>query len=187
MEITSAKFIKGVVGSDAALENSFPQVAFIGRSNVGKSSLINSLARQKKLARTSNSPGRTREINLYLVNDASYFLDLPGYGYAKASKEMRADLKTIIYGYLFEAPYDQKKIILVIDAKVGPSKLDLEMLELLEKRQKKILIVANKIDKVKSSAREKQLSLIRQKTGGRAVIPFSSEKNIGRKELLREI
>jgi len=85
MRITSATFVKGIVGSDEILEGEFPQIAFIGRSNVGKSSVINSLTNQKGLAITSSFPGRTREINLFLINDAFYLLDLPGYGYAKAS------------------------------------------------------------------------------------------------------
>ena len=84
MNITSAKFIKGVVGSDAILEDGTPQIAFIGRSNAGKSSLLNSLTNSKKLAITSDTPGRTREINVFLINDSHYFIDLPGYGYAQA-------------------------------------------------------------------------------------------------------
>jgi GTP-binding protein len=187
MEITSAQFLKGIVGPDIVLENKIPQVAFVGRSNVGKSSIINSLAKQKNLARTSASPGRTQEINLYLINNAGYLLDLPGYGYAKASKETRIELGKVIRGYLFESAYVQKKVVLVIDAHVGPSKLDLEMLRLLEEREKNVVIVANKIDKVKRSEYVKQLADIQKKVGAHAVIPFSAEKKIGRKVLLREI
>lgn len=187
MEITSAQFVKGIVGPDAALEKAFPQVAFVGRSNAGKSSLINFLAKKKNLARVSVTPGRTREINLYLINDRIYFLDLPGYGYAKASRAARLELKKIIQGYLFESPYAQKKVVLVTDAKTGPTKLDLEMLELLERSGKDVVIVANKIDKVKKSEYAKQLADIRKQAGTHMVIPFSAEKKIGRKDLLREI
>ncbi len=187
MNIQSAKFIKGIVGPDTALENDIPQVAFIGRSNVGKSSTINYLTNQKGLARTSGSPGRTQEINLFLINDKFYLLDLPGYGYAKAPKEVQKTLKSLIHGYLFEAPYTQKKVMLIIDAKIGPTDLDLEMLDLLEQHNKDVVIVANKIDKIKKSAYQKQLDIIKNKIGDHLVIPFSAEKKIGKTELLKEI
>jgi GTP-binding protein len=96
MKITSAEFIKGIVGPDESLEEDFPQVAFIGRSNVGKSSIIKSLVWQKNLARTSARPGRTQEINLFLINNSRYLLDLPGYGYAKTSKQTRLQLREIM-------------------------------------------------------------------------------------------
>ena len=89
MNITSARFIKGVVGPDENLEDGVPQIAFIGRSNVGKSSVINTLANQKGLAKTSSFPGRTQQINLFLINKSFYLVDLPGYGFAKASKDTR--------------------------------------------------------------------------------------------------
>ena len=94
MKIESARFIKGVFGSDSIFENGIPQVAFIGRSNVGKSSVINSLVNQNNLARTSSSPGRTREIDLFLINNSLYFVDLPGYGYAKLPDKLKKSLNT---------------------------------------------------------------------------------------------
>jgi len=187
MNITSAKFVKGIVGTDAALEREFPQVAFIGRSNVGKSSLINSLTGQKNLARSSSSPGRTKEINLFLINDSCFFLDLPGYGYAKESLDVRIELEKIIFGYLFDAPYDQKKVVLVIDAKVGPKDQDLEMLHMLEQHGKNILVVANKADKIKKSEYRKQLAVIQGKIGRYPVIAYSSENGTGKEELTHEI
>jgi GTP-binding protein len=187
MEITSAEFVKGIVASDVALENNFSQVAFIGRSNAGKSSIINSLVRQKNLARSSNSPGRTQQINLFLINNALFFLDLPGYGYAKASKETRATLQSIIFGYLFKSEYKQKKVIVVTDARTGPTELDLKMIKLLEEHEKNILILVNKFDKLKPSERKGQLDKIKEKTGPHPIIAYSATKNIGRKELIREI
>lgn len=187
MNITSAQFVKGILGSDPALDNGFPQVAFVGRSNAGKSSLINSLARQKKLARTSNTPGRTREINLFLVNEDRYFLDLPGYGYAKASKNRQAELDSLIEEYLFVAEYAKQKIVQVVDAEVGPTELDLAVLKLLEEHGKDIVIVANKFDKVKKTLQKKRLADIREKVGEHKVVAYSSQENIGRAELLREI
>lgn len=187
MRISSAKFIKGIIGPDDCLENNFPQIVLVGRSNAGKSSVINSLTKQKNLARTSVTPGRTQEINVYLINDTAYLLDMPGYGYAKAPKEAQEELKKVIFGYLFGSNYHQKKVILVIDGAVGPTVLDLEMLSMLEKHKKEVVILANKIDKVKPSAQKKQLALIREKVGDYRVIPYSSQENIGRKELLGEI
>src|SRR3989344_2302589 len=102
MQITSAEFVKGVVGEDEILTDGTPQIAFIGRSNVGKSSVINSLAQKKDLARTSAFPGRTQEINLFLINRSFYLVDLPGYGYAKMSKEKQFELQDLIAWYLFE-------------------------------------------------------------------------------------
>lgn len=187
MNIISSQFIKGILGSDPALDNGFPQVAFVGRSNAGKSSLINSLARRKDLARTSNTPGRTREINLFLINESVYFLDLPGYGYARAGKNTRLELGELIEAYLFDAVYEKQKIVMVVDAAVGPKKIDLEILAKLDKYGKDILIVANKIDKVKKTVQKKQLEIIQEKIGEHKLISFSSKENIGRSELLREI
>lgn len=187
MKIISAEFIKGIVGPDTALENNFSQIVFLGRSNAGKSSLINSLTQKKQLARSSNSPGRTREINLYLINSNCYFLDFPGYGYAQASKEIQKELQSLIHGYLFEASYTIQKIILVIDAEVGPTELDLEMLDKLKNYPENILVVANKIDKVKPSELKNKLTRIQEKIGNYLLIPYSTRKKIGRGELLKAI
>jgi len=187
MNITQAQFVKGILGNDPALDNPFPQVAFVGRSNAGKSSLINSLTRQKSLARTSNTPGRTREINLFLINNNLYFLDLPGYGYAKASKNRQAELGSLIREYLFRAEYPKQKIVQVIDGAVGPTELDLEILRMLEEHEKDIVIVANKFDKVNKTSQKKQLEIIRGKVGEHIVVAYSSKDNSGRNELLGEI
>lgn len=187
MEIISAKFIKGIVAPDQVLETGMPQIAFIGRSNVGKSSVINSLTGQKALARTSSFPGRTTEINLFVINDKFHLLDLPGYGYAKASHEKRLELRELINWYLFMSDYEQKKVVLIIDAKVGLTETDLEILQALEDRRKDIIIVANKIDKIRPSKVGMQLKAIQDIAAGHKIIPYSSEKRIGFKELNREI
>lgn len=183
MQITSAKFIKGAVGTDDIFEDGTPQIAFIGRSNAGKSSVINSLVLEKGLARTSSFPGRTQEINLYLINKAFYFVDLPGYGFAKLSQETREWLQKVIHWYLFKSTYEQKLIVLIIDGSVGPTEIDLEMLSNLEARKKNVVIVANKIDKVKKSKYESTLQEIQDKVGDHIVVPYSAEKNIGVSEL----
>lgn len=187
MNITSAQFVKGIVGPDEALEDGKPQVAFIGRSNVGKSSVINTLTKQKGLARASSFPGRTQEINLFLINETVYFVDLPGYGYAKASLAMRRRLQERINWYLFESPYLQKKVVLIIDANIGPRGADLEMLTALEEHKKEIVVVANKIDKIKKSHCQEQLQSIQKIIGAHTVIPYSAEKRIGVQELAAEL
>jgi GTP-binding protein len=183
----SAKFIKGVVGEDAILNNNYPQIAFIGRSNVGKSSTINSLVEEKNLAKTSAMPGRTQEINIFLLNEKYYLVDLPGYGFAKASKADQAWIFKLINWYLFNSGLEQKIIVMIIDAKIGPTHDDLDMLEALEGRNKNIVIVANKIDKVKKADYKKQLQKIQETVGNHKVIPYSAEKGIGVDELTREI
>jgi len=187
MKIESAKFIKGVIGSDTALESNTPQVAFIGRSNSGKSSVINSLVNQNNLATTSSFPGRTQRINLFLINDSLYFVDLPGYGYAKVPDRLKKSLKAMVNWYFFVSDYQQKKIVLIIDASVGPTKDDLEMLYALEDYRKDVIIVANKIDKIKQTKYEEQFKTIKELIGIHKIIPYSAKKKIGVNELLKEI
>lgn len=187
MKISSAKFIKGIVGTDALLGDGKPQIAFIGRSNVGKSAVINSLVRQNTLARTSSTPGRTQEINLFLINNSFYLVDLPGYGFTKSSLALRERLEKLINWYLFNSPHEQKKVILIIDAFIGPQEIDLEMLHYLEEYRKNIIVVANKIDKIKKSEYENQLQNIQALVSGHLVIPYSAKKKIGVTALLNEM
>ncbi|MEW6617383.1 MAG: ribosome biogenesis GTP-binding protein YihA/YsxC [Patescibacteria group bacterium] len=187
MKITSARFIKSVRGSDGIFDNGIPQVAFIGRSNVGKSSVINSLVHQDGLANTSSFPGRTQMINLFLINDSLYFVDLPGYGYAKVPGEIRNSLTAMIKWYFFVSHYNQKKVVIIIDANIGPTKDDLDMLHSLEDYKKDIVVVANKIDKIKKSEYQKQFKKIRDLVGSHLIIPYSAKKNIGTEELLGEL
>ncbi len=187
MKITSAQFIKGIVREDERLEDGVPQVAFIGRSNVGKSSTINALTRQKDLARTSNTPVRTQQINLFLINKSFYLLDLPGYGFSSDSKESKENLFDLVKWYLFDSEYKQKVIVLIIDGNIGATESDLEILHSLENRGKNIIIAANKIDKIKNSAYAKQTQLIQESVGAHKVIPYSAKKGIGVSELIKEI
>lgn len=187
MNWKNAKFIKGMVGPDEILEGDLAHVAFIGRSNVGKSSVINALTKQKGLARTSPLPGRTQEINVYLIHKAFYLLDLPGYGYAKASKTRREQLWQLLNWYLFESGYEPKKVILIIDAVVGLTENDSAMLQNLEQDKKNIVILVNKIDKIKKAHLNEQLEKIKKSVGRHAVIFCSAKKNIGIGELMSEI
>ncbi|MFA7169928.1 MAG: ribosome biogenesis GTP-binding protein YihA/YsxC [Candidatus Paceibacterota bacterium] len=186
MKIKSAQFLKGVLGSDIIFEDGVPQVAFIGRSNAGKSSVINSLIDRKDLARTSSFPGLTQQINIYLINEASYFVDLPGYGYAKVPKKLKESLWAMVNWYFFVSNSKQKKIVLIIDAKVGPTKDDLDMLQVLEDHQKDVVVVANKIDKIKGS-KDEQFKKIEEFIQNHKIIRYSAKNKIGIEELLEEI
>jgi len=187
MSISSAKFIKSVVGEDEILENGIPQVAFIGRSNVGKSSVINSLVGQKNLAKSSSYPGMTKLINVFLVSKSVYFIDLPGYGFAKVSIDLKQGFQQLTEWYLFETEYPQRKVVLIVDAKVGVMENDLEMFRKLVEHKKHVVIVANKVDKINKSELEAQLKKIHAAFGKRLVIPYSSTKRIGVGALANEI
>jgi GTP-binding protein len=187
MKITSAKFVGGMQGDDPLLFDGTPQVAIIGRSNVGKSSLINSLTGEKDLARTSAFPGRTQEINLFSINKEVYLVDLPGYGFARASHKQRNRLQEIIDWYFFGSKYVQKLVILVVDTKVGVTESDADMLDLLKEHKKNVVVVANKVDKLKRMELRAQLAQITQDVEGCPVIPYSSEDGTGIKELTNVI
>lgn len=183
MKIRSVEFMKGVTGEEDALDDGIPQVAFIGRSNVGKSSVINSLVNRRDLAHSSSTAGRTRQINMYLVNKDFYLVDLPGYGYATGSKQERQNLRNLIYWYLLFSNIQHAKVVLIVDANVGVTDYDLEMLRRLEEKDKDILIVANKVDKIKKTNYTKQLQQLQEKVGKHIIIPYSAEKKIGVSQL----
>ncbi len=183
MQITSAKFLQGLVGPADILHNGTPQVAFIGRSNAGKSTLLNSLTNQKKLAIASKTPGRTKEINVFLINNSHYFMDLPGYGYAKASGETLQQLSELISWYLFKSKADPLVVVL-IDSVVGPTKDDWAMLQDLMDEKKRIVIVLNKIDKIKPSKRPNRIKELQRELNGFVLVPYSSKTGTGKQELL---
>jgi GTP-binding protein len=187
MAINSAKFIKTAVGDDAVFLDGTPQVAFIGRSNVGKSSTINALTKQKGLAIVSASPGRTQGLNVFWINEDLYLVDLPGYGFAKLSKQDRVWLHELINWYLFNKKFEQKKIVQIIDANIGPTKDDLELLETMEKHNKNILVIANKIDKIKKSQYANQCQKIKDLIGYHEVIFYSSKTGTGIKDIIDKI
>lgn len=179
MTIKSATFVRSVVDDASMVEDTLPQIAFIGRSNVGKSSLINALTGIKGLARSSNTPGRTQELNFFLINKSCYFVDLPGYGYATGSHAHRDLLGDRIRWYFAHKSINQPKVVLIIDAKVGPTRDDQEMCVYLMETKKDIVLVANKIDKLKKQEVQKSLANITSILGPHTLIPFSAEKKIG--------
>lgn len=186
MNITKAVFVKGVIGDDAILDDGIPQVAFIGRSNAGKSSLINSLTGKAKLAVTSSTPGRTKQINVFNINDTHYFIDLPGYGYAKTGGKSLEKLNKLIVWYLLESQHNPK-VVLLIDSFVGPTANDLETLKELERTKKEIIVVANKVDKIKKSQYLNQMKKLSQQIKGHTLFPYSSETKVGIEELRTEL
>ncbi len=178
MNITSAVFQRGLKGSNDILDQGLPQVAFIGRSNAGKSTLLNSLTNNAKLAVASKTPGRTQEINVFLINGTHHFLDLPGYGFTTTRVETWEKLGKLIYWYLFDSGY-HPTIVLLIDAEIGPTKDDLHMLKELEQAGKEIIVVANKVDKIKKSQYQNQLKKLQTQLAPHPIFPYSSKTKIG--------
>lgn len=166
-------------------DNDLPEIAFAGKSNVGKSSLINGLLNRKSLARTSAQPGKTQTINFYNVNKNLYFVDLPGYGYAKVSVEIRAKWGKMIERYLHGSP-QLKKVFLLIDIRHVPSENDCMMYDWIVDNGYEPVIICTKLDKIKRSQVQKNLKLIREKLDlvpGTTMIPFSSQTKQGRDEI----
>jgi GTP-binding protein len=187
--IRSLEFIGGMASVGGwRPEPSLPEVAFAGRSNVGKSSLLNRLIHRKKFARVSNTPGRTREINFFKVNDAFIFVDLPGYGYARISKEKRAEWKPLIEGYLRKSP-QLRGIVQLLDVRHDPTNDDRQMLDFLGELGVPTVVVLTKTDKLTSGQRAKQIAEISTTLGldSDQVIPFSAATGEGRDELAEAI
>jgi GTP-binding protein len=185
--IKSAQFIKGVVGTDPILKEKLPQIAFVGRSNVGKSSVINALTGTKGLAISSSTPGRTLQLNFFLINESTYFVDLPGYGYSKTSLKQAEKMRKMIMWYLEHNEYKPSKIVLIIDGNVGPKKFDTEMMELLNEHGYDIIVLANKMDKVKASELVKKQRAIESLLDTKNIIYFSSKTKKGKEDLLEKV
>lgn len=166
-------------------ENIHPEIAFAGKSNVGKSSLINALMNRKSLARTSSQPGKTQTINFYHINDTMYLVDLPGYGYAKASKTEQEKWGKMIERYLHTSR-QLKKVFLLIDIRHKPSANDKMMYEWIVYQGFEPVIIATKSDKIKRSQLQKQLKEVREGLElppGGILIPFSAQSKQGREEI----
>lgn len=166
-------------------ENDKPEIAFAGKSNVGKSSLINALMNRKSLARTSSAPGKTQTINFYNINDALYYVDLPGYGYAKVSEAIKQKWGKMIERYL-QSSNQLKAIFLLIDIRHEPSANDKSMYDWIVYQGFTPIIIATKLDKINRSQKDKQLKIIREGLGvasGTKILPFSSLSKQGRDEI----
>lgn len=162
-----------------------PEIAFAGRSNVGKSSLINSLLGRKSLARISSTPGKTRQLNYLLINGRFYFVDLPGYGFARVSKAERQQWAALIEAYLSNNRY-LRSVVCLIDARHGPMASDLELMDWLASAGASIVVVATKVDKLKQGELQRAKHLILAEIEGRPVagpVFYSATKRLGRREL----
>ncbi len=186
MKITSATFIKSAFERQHWVDDHLPEIAFLGRSNVGKSSLINSLLLRKGLARTSNTPGRTQSINFFLINESFYFADLPGYGFARVSKTMRSDWGKMAEEYL--ASREQLVLcVQLIDSRHKPSALDIQLNEWLEFNNKPHFIVATKSDKISKNELQRSLKEATTLLPGAEIVGFSAQSGRGRDEIWKEL
>jgi len=187
--IRSLEFIGGMASVGGwRPETTLPEIAFAGRSNVGKSSLLNRLVHRKKFARVSNTPGRTREVNFFKVNEAFVLVDLPGYGYARVSKERRAEWKPLIESYLKASP-QLRGIVQLLDARHDPTNDDRQMLDFLGLLGVPTIVVLTKIDKLSNRERRDRIDTISNELGLEAeqVVPFSAVTGEGRGELAEAI
>ena len=187
--IRRLEFLGGMAAVDGwRPEPKLPEIAFAGRSNVGKSSLINRLLRRKKVARVSKTPGRTREINFFEVNGEFILADLPGYGYARVSKERKAAWRPLIEGYLRGSP-TLRGVVHLLDARRVPSDDDLLMLDFLAQIGTPTIVVATKIDKLPRAEQARRVEQLAREAGVELeqVIPFSAVSGDGRDELAEAI
>ena len=189
MKITSAEFLTGAVSYKQYPDSAYPELAFAGRSNVGKSSLINSLLNRKKLVKTSQTPGKTQEINFFKINNDFIFTDLPGYGFAKVPQSVQKRWGKMIEDYLLKRE-TLLAVIFIIDLRRRPSLLALSLLRWLEVHEVEYLLVGTKVDKLSQSEIKKQkdkLNVAYFDGGEGELLVYSSKSSRGRKELWSEI
>lgn len=189
MNLHNAEFIKSAADAKGFIRDGLPRIVFSGKSNVGKSSVINRLLGRKNFARVGASPGKTIHVNYFLIDKTAYFVDLPGYGYAKVSRAERER-----WGALMERFFAESGLItlgvMIVDARHKPTADDVTMAEWFKAARHPLVLVANKVDKLKKSELEPNMALIRETLGFGAyvpLIPFSAEKGTGRDELLEII
>jgi GTP-binding protein len=186
MKITSAEFIKSAFAESDWPRDHAPEIAFLGRSNVGKSSLINSLVGVRGLARTSGTPGRTQALNFFLINNRFRFVDLPGYGYARVPRNIRASWGEMASNYLAKR-LELVLSIQIVDSRHEPTTLDLQLNEWLVANAKPRVVVATKSDKLSQNELRKSLERVRRVMDAERVIAYSSTRGVGRDEVWRII
>jgi GTP-binding protein len=186
MKITSATFVKSATSTEHYPRDGRPEIAFMGRSNVGKSSLINSLLGVRGLARTSSTPGRTQLINFFSINDAFNFVDLPGYGYARVPRDVKKLWGPMVEKYLATRP-NLVLSILITDSRHEPTELDLLMKGWLEARGKPFIIVATKADKLSSNQLRASLSRASAVLGSNELVAYSAVTGNGAARIWKEI
>ena len=189
MKIKSVEFIKSAAKLDQLPKDNWPHIAFAGRSNVGKSSLLNTLFNRKKMVMVSSTPGKTRLLNFFLVNENTYFVDLPGYGFAKVPKQMREDWGRLIENYLLNVE-NLKCVVVLTDIRHDVQKADQQLVEWLAQNGIPYLIVATKTDKLTKNKLNTQLARNRKTFSqgkDEKIMPFSAVTKAGKVELLNEI
>src|SRR3972149_5169005 len=183
LEIRSAQFFKSVFSLTELPKDNFPHIVFAGKSNVGKSSLINVLCNQKKLAQISKTPGKTKALNFFLVNNNIYFVDLPGYGYAKVSQELRQMWSNLIEGYI-KSCQQLRGVIFILDLRHLPSEADLQLKLFLEHCNLNYLLVLTKADKLSTSERAQNLNLFEEALQSENFVTFSAVTKEGKNKVL---
>lgn len=186
MKIERAEFKKGIRGTDHILYEEKPQIAFVGRSNVGKSSLMNCLLNRKDLVKSGKLPGKTREINFFLINGKYYFVDLPGYGYAKLPLDIREQMARMIEWYFSQKVF-HRTTVLVLDMRIGANDVDMEMLRILREKNENVIVAANKSDTLNQKERSAQIKKISEQMPGVEIIPCSAKNKEGREIILKKI
>ena len=187
LNFNKAEFARSAGARDGFLRDGLPQFAFAGRSNVGKSSVINRLVNRKNLAYVGASPGKTTQINYFLIDGKAYLVDLPGYGYAKVSQAEKARWGRLMESYFQEGADAITAGVLIVDIRHKPTENDWVMHDWFRQTGCPEIVVANKLDKLKKSQVEPALSLIRETlelTEGDILVPFSAEKGVGKEELI---
>jgi GTP-binding protein len=188
VKVKSSQYLRSVVRPGDFLDDGRPQIAFVGRSNVGKSTLLNKLVGRHALARISSTPGRTRAINYFEINSRFYFVDLPGYGYAKVSKKERESWGKLMASY-FEVASETAMVIQLIDAKVGATELDRQSAQYLQSEGIDPVVVATKADRLKKSKLQAALFSIQRdlELPDSIIIPFSAPSGEGSKQIWKSI
>lgn len=189
MNLQKAEFLTSITEMAKLPKDGLPQIAFSGKSNVGKSSVINRVLNRKNFARVGETPGKTVHINFFRIDDRAYFVDLPGYGYAKVPQAEKERWGKLMEQY-FSVPERIALGILIVDARHKPTENDVTMARYFQDAGRPFVVVANKLDKLKKSELEPNMALIRQTLAlsqNTRLIPFSAEKGTGRDELVREI
>jgi GTP-binding protein len=189
MNLQKAEFLTSLTDLSKLPKDGLPQIAFSGKSNVGKSSVINRVLQRKNFARVGETPGKTIHINFFRIDNRAYFVDLPGYGYAKVAKSEKERWGRLMEAY-FSDPARISLGILIVDARHKPTENDVTMAKYFQGSERPWVVVANKLDKLKKSEVEPNLALIRETLAldpQTPLIPFSAEKGTGREDLLREI
>ncbi len=182
MKVLSAELVCSAAQPSQFPQDDLPEIAFIGRSNVGKSSLINSLLKQKRLAYTSSTPGRTQQINFFKIDAKFVFVDLPGYGYAKVPQALKSFWKGLVENYL-RGRKQLEVCIFIVDSRIGPTEADLRKLEWLRQNSLPFIIVSTKADKLSKTELQKSIKHTQSLSMGAPVVAFSAVEKLGHEKV----